>query len=152
MRRKDNAVMAIGMIVLGLLLIVLKGGVVDIAMTVFAVSMIVTAILDFVNKRTNDGIIKAVLGVCILVFGWMFVNLALYILGAVLIVMGLMLLVNLRRGSMFEDSNRALNYIRPIVMVVAGACLLFNQGGTSDWIFIVGGIMLLIEGLLELVG
>ncbi len=152
MRRKDNAVMAIGMIVLGLLLIVLKGGVVDIAMTVFAVSMIVTAILDFVNKRTNDGIIKAVLGVCILVFGWMFVNLALYILGAVLIVMGLMLLVNLRRGSMFEDSNRALNYIRPIVMVVAGACLLFNQGGTIDWIFIVGGIMLLIEGLLELVG
>lgn len=152
MRRKDNAVMAIGMIVLGLLLIVLKGGVVDIAMTVFAVSMIVTAILDFVNKRTNDGIIKAVLGVCILVFGWMFVNLALYILGAVLIVMGLMLLVNLRRGSMFEDSNRALNYIRPIVMVVAGVCLLFNQGGTIDWIFIVGGIMLLIEGLLELVG
>ena len=46
---------------------------------------------------SNMGIVKAVVGVCILVFGWVFVNLALYILAAAIIIMGLLRITNIHK-------------------------------------------------------
>ena len=76
------------------------------------------------------------------------------ILAAGIILMGLLQIssikktmpVNLTVGERFQE------YFKPGLMVVAGACLLFNQSGTIAWAFIATGVLLVINGIMTLVG
>ena len=75
-------------------------------------------------------------------------------LAAGIILMGLLQIssikktmpVNLTVGERFQE------YFKPGLMVVAGACLLFNQSGTIAWAFIATGVLLVINGIMTLVG
>jgi hypothetical protein len=151
--KKESIVTALVSIVLGLLLIIMRANVIKLAVTIVGVVLIVWAIRDFINKLTNTGIIKAVIGACVLIFGWMFIGLALYILAAALIIMGLLKIVNTvkygPRGVTVADN--VIIYAKPVITALAGACLLFNQGGTISWVFIITGIMVVISGVLEIV-
>jgi uncharacterized membrane protein HdeD (DUF308 family) len=42
-------------------------------------------------------------------------------------------------------------YAIPVVLLVIGALLLFNQGGTVNWVFVVSGIFTVLQGGLLLV-
>lgn len=154
MRKNGSVVAALLSAVLGVMLIVMKGEVISIVLTVIGCALIIAAITDFFRGFTTAGVIKAVIGVSVLVFGWLFINLALYILAAVIIIAGLMQIVRIHRiGQVFlTDAERILAYIKPVLTVLAGAVLLFNQGGVIDWIFIFTGILLIAEGILELLG
>lgn len=154
MNQKENVASALGSILLGILLIVMKGKIITAAITLLAVFVIVGAIMDFAAGLVNYGIVKSVAGICILVFGWVFASLAFYILAAGIILMGLLQIssikktmpVNLTAGERFQE------YFKPGLMVVAGACLLFNQRGTIAWAFIVTGILLIVNGVMSLFG
>ena len=154
MNQKGNVASAIGSILLGILLIIMKGKIITVAITILAVFVIIGAIADFMTGLTNIAIMKSVAGDCILVFGWIFASLAFYILAAGIIVMGLLQIsaikktmpVNLTVAERFQE------YFKPGLMVVAGACLLFNQSGTIAWAFIATGVLLVINGLMTLTG
>ena len=154
MNQKENIISALGSILLGILLIVMKGKVITAAITILAIFVILGAVADFMAGLANIGIMKAVAGVCILVFGWLFAALAFYILAAGIILMGLLQIssikktmpVNLTAGERFQE------YFKPGLMVVTGACLLFNQSGTIAWAFIVTGILLIVNGVMSLFG
>ena len=153
MNKKEGIASAIISVAVGLMLIIMKDDVISIALTVLGVAAIVSAILDFIHGMPNLGLIKAVIGVCILVFGWMFVNLALYILAASIILVGLLQIFNIHKFCPVNMSftRKILTYIKPVITVMAGACLLFNQGGTIAWIFAFTGVLLIIEGVLEII-
>lgn len=154
MNQKGNVASALGSILLGALLIIMKGKIISVAITVLAVFVIIGAIVDFTAGLVNFGIVKMVSGVCILVFGWIFASLAFYILAAGIILMGLLQIssikktmpVNLTAGERFQE------YFKPGLMVVAGACFLFNQKGTITWVFIATGVLLIVNGIMTLVG
>ena len=76
MNQKENVASALGSILLGILLIVMKGKIITAAIALLAVFVIVGAIMDFVAGLVNYGIVKSVAGICILVFGWVFASLA----------------------------------------------------------------------------
>ena len=111
MNQKGNVASALGSILLGILLIVMKGKIITAAITLLAVFVIVGAIMDFVAGLVNYGIVKSVAGICILVFGWVFASLAFYILAAGIILMGLLQIssikktmpVNLTVGERFQE-------------------------------------------------
>ncbi len=154
MNQKGNVASALGSILLGALLIIMKGKIISAAITVLAVFVIIGAIVDFTAGLVNFGIVKMVAGVCILVFGWIFASLAFYILAAGIILMGLLQIssikknmpVNLTAGERFQE------YFKPGLMVIAGACLLFNQSGTIAWVFIATGFLLIVNGIMTLIG
>lgn len=151
MRRKEDIISAIISMLIGVMLVVMKGQVVSIAITVFAVIVMISAVIDLVNKLTNSAIAKAVIGVCLLIFGWVFVSVALYLLAAGIIIFGLLRIVNMHK-ILPEDlthDQKLFAYIRPAITVLAGICLLFNQGGAVDWVFILTGILLVAEGVLD---
>ena len=100
MNKNEGIVSSIIYIALGLMLIIMKGSVISLAITILGVAVLISAIMDLVNKLTNIGIVKAVIGVCILAFGWMFIDLALYILAASIIVMGLLNISNIHKFSL----------------------------------------------------
>lgn len=152
MEKRENMLTAIVSILLGLLLITLKGQVISIALTILGGAILLWAVIDFVNQMTSSGIVKSVIGICVLVFGWMFVNLALYILAAAIIIMGLLQIVNLHKICPINltITQKILFYAKPAVIVLAGGCLLLNQGGTIDWVFIITGVLLIVEGVFAL--
>lgn len=153
MDKKEGIITSVISIVLGVMLIIMKGGVINLAITFLGIAILISAIIDFVNRMINRGIIKAVISICILVFGWLFIELALFIFAASIIIMGLLQIANIHKFSPVNLTikEKIMLYLKPVVTVLAGACLLFNQSGTINWIFVVAGILLIIESILELV-
>ncbi len=151
MNQRSSAVSAVATILLGALFIIKRGGVIGLAITVLGVSVLVFALLDFLAKLTNAAIVKGVVGLCILVFGWIFVDLAIYILAAGIILTGLLQISSIKQYSPVNlDTNEKLFiYARPVMMVVAGACLLLNKNGTIDWVFVLVGALLVIQGVMS---
>ena len=138
--------------VVGLLLIVLKGQVISIAATCLGVVFIVNGIMSVVKNDLTKGIITIVIGAIIILFGWLFVTIALYILGALLIAYGVLDLINKSKVKIvFDDTlKKVLYYVIPVLYIVAGACLLFNQGETVSFVFILTGVILLVNGILTI--
>lgn len=153
MSRSDKIITAVLTIILGLLFIILKGEIIGITMTVLGVGLIISAVIDAVHRLYTVAIVKAVVGILIIIFGWVLVSAVLYIFAALLLIYGIVILcymVKCRfRG--FTKTDTVLKYLEPSLCIVIAVFLLFNQGGTINWIFIVVGIALILEGIIAFV-
>lgn len=137
---------------LGILFLIMKQGVVSIAMTVLGVVLLVLAVLDLLDRKTLPAIIKAVFGVVVIVFGLALAQAALYVLAAILLIWGIYelyskLKIHLRGNTV---GLTVMLYLSPIMNIVLGLLLLCNQGGTLTWIFIIVGVLLIVDGALLL--
>ena len=147
MKITSNLITAILTIVIGVLFVALKGGVIGIAMTVLGVGLIVWAVLDIIDKNNTPGIIKLVAGIVVIVFGWTLASIVLYVMAALLLVYAIYQLYELVTNKVKD----VVKFIEPGVMALIAILLLFNQGGTIAWVFIVAGIFLIVEGALALI-
>lgn len=147
MKKDSRLFLRIGMILLGLLFIVKRSGVIHSALTLIAAILVFSAVFDFIKKQTSSGIVKGVIALAVMIFGWMFVELAFSLIAVLLLFYGIVQLVQ----TVKQKPKGYLPYAVPIFSLVAGCCLLFNQGGTVDWIFVVVGIVLIAEGILSLI-
>lgn len=151
-KKSENLVFSVLMIVLGVLFIVYKNGVIGIAMTVFGVALIVSAILDLMHKDIVPCVVKAVIGVVVIIFGWTLVSAAIYIMAALLLIYGILrLYLAIKNRTLLDTKSKIINYVDCALYIIIGICLLFNQGGTIDWIFILSGVFLIINGVLALI-
>ncbi len=152
MKTSEKIISAALTIVLGILCIIMKGGVISVAMTILGAVLIVLGILDLAGKAFPPAVVKIVLGVLFIVFGWTIVSAVLYIVAALLMIYGILQLYGRIRfkvkGPRAIDTVAA--YAGPVICIVVAFFLFFNQGGTVDWVFIVSGIFLIIEGILML--
>lgn len=151
-QNKNNIISAVLMAVLGVLFIVWKSKVISIGMTILGVMLIIQAIIDIFGKHYISCVIKAVIGVVMIIFGWQLVSISLYIMAAVLLIYGVMQLVRAVRllPNLHTAFSKILIFFSPAVCLVISCLLLFNQGGTVSWVFIISGIFLLIQALLSL--
>lgn len=147
MKFTNRTLSAIATIILGILFLIFKGEVISIAMTILGIALIVLAVMDFLNNKTTPAIVKLILGLIAIVFGWFLVSLALFVLAALMLVMAIMEIIEL---SKFVNQSFMV-YIAPALKIVVAVCLLFNQGGTINWVFIVTGIALIAQGVLDLI-
>ena len=153
MKKTEKLISALLTIALGILLIVLKGGIISIMMTVLGVALLVFGVIDLVNRLIPPAVVKLVLGVVIIICGWAIVTAVLYLLAACLIVAGILLLYEKikNRVSCASLWLTVCEYAVPAMLLVIGALLLFNQGNTVNWVFIISGIFTVVEGGLLLV-
>lgn len=148
-KRNNALIAALVTIVLGILFLIFKGDVIQIALTIVGAVMIIMSFVDFKNRQTLQGVVKLILGVCVIVFGWIFVNIALYIIAGVLLLLGITQIVSAIRNNS-SGAKKVLSFLVPIGSLAAGICLFFNQGGTVNWVFTVAGILLIVQGILAL--
>ena len=148
MKQMEKIISGLLTVVLGILLIVLKGEVISIIMTVLGVGLLLLGAVDLYNKRVPPAVVKLVLGIVIIFFGWVFVKAVLYLVAAALLITGiLMLYEQIRHGDKCATLwQNVCRFATPIVFLLIGGLLLFNQGGTIAWIFILSGIFTIIEG------
>ncbi len=132
--------------VIGILLIVLKGGSLSILMTIVGALFIVVGIIDALqNKGLVKGVAEMVVGVLIIVFGWLIADIVLLVFGIVLIVKGVM--ETLQRC---KQGWQAL--LSPIATIVVGILLVVAKWALMDVMCIVAGILFLIDAVLALFG
>ncbi len=152
MNKTEKIISAISAIVVGVLLIILKNGVLHVLNAVIGIVLLALGVLDLVKKEVKLGVIKCVIGGLILAFGWLILQAILYVFAALLLIVGVCWIYDLIRCGvkLTGDWRMILEFVKPALCLFIGVLLLFNQGGTVDWIFIVCGICTTIEGTLLL--
>ncbi len=153
MKRTEKIVSGLLTIALGVLLIVLKGSVVSIFMTVLGVGLIAFGLVDLWNRLIPPAVVKMVVGAIIILCGWVIVEAVLYVLAAALLIFGILLLYEKIKCKTVCPTlwQTICEYGVSVMFILIGIFLLFNQGNTVDWVFICSGAFTVIEGGLLLV-
>lgn len=146
--RTGNFIGAAVLIALGILCIFLKAEMISIALTVAGALLIVYGVLDLIRNQIVPGIVKLVCGVAVIILGWLVVTVVLYIAAVLIILYGFLVFLEAWQNVSGKTVDLAfcIAAVRAIVDIVVGFLLLFNQGGTVEWVFIVSGILLLADG------
>ena len=134
-------------ILIGVLFIVFKSGMLNWLMTIAGIVFIALGIYDIIKKNMTNGIIEAVIGVVIILGGWLFVEVVLIIFGALLCGKGVSDLI-----AAFQGSRNVMNIIVAILTLVVGILLIVSKWVMLDWFFIVLGVVFIVEGGLQLLG
>ena len=92
MKKTEKIISALLTIALGVLLIVLKGNVISILMTVLGLGLITFGVFDFFHNLVPPAVIKTVIGAIVILCGWVIVEAVLYVLAAALFIVGILLL------------------------------------------------------------
>ena len=134
--------------VVGILLLVLRAGSLEILMTVAGVLLIILGIVDvFKDKDYLEGIIQIGIGVAIIVLGWLLVEILLLILGIVLVIKGVLDIVK-------NYKNGFLAILPALITIVVGIILIVTKWAWTiiDILCIIAGIIFLINAVLTLFG
>lgn len=151
--KSNDFITAAALIVIGALFMIYKSEVISIAMSLIGVTLAVLGVVDIVRGFTVSGVVKIVLALLVFATGWLFITLALYILGAFLLIAGITELYALTKVKIKKMTlGTAMHIAQPIIYILVAICLFFNQGGALSWVFTVSGLFLIIDGAVALIG
>ena len=152
MLKTPKIIAAVIAIVAGILFIALRGDVISFVLTLLGGWLIISGVFDLVKGKTTGGAVKLVCGAVVILFGWTFVSAALYAIAALMVVFSIINLMSVSRlgGHIMSTAQKIRAYGKPVIWLIAGICLLFNQVGAIGWAFVIAGAVLIIEGILLL--
>lgn len=133
-------------IIIGALLIIFRSQTLGWAMTVAGVFFIVSGILDLVKKNWVGGAVSLIIGIAIIVLGWLAVEIVLLVLGILIAIKGVVALIE----AIKKSKKNALELVFPILTIVVGALLAFGNG--LDIIIVIVGVLMVVDGVIGLVG
>ena len=156
-KRKSNKsnelLTAIALILIGGLFIIYKGEVISIAMSLIGITLVVLGIIDILRARVFSGVVKLVFAALVVLAGWLFVTLALYVLGAFLLIAGITQLIALSKLKIKKMTLPTVMHIaQPIIYILVAICLFFKQGGSISWVFILSRVFLILDGIAGILG
>ena len=144
--KNSELLSSIVLILVGLLLAIFRGSVLEWMMTAVGVIFIVLGILDVVKKNWVNGGVSIVIGAAIILFGWL-------LTGIVLIVLGVLLAIK-SAISLAEILKSKKKNIPELVYAIAGIFLgvLLAFGNLVSVLILIAGILLIIDGAIGLIG
>ena len=149
----NDILTAVALIVIGGLFMFYKSEVISIAMSLISFTLVALGVVDLLRGFTLSAIVKLVFGLLVLATGWLFVSLALYVLGAFLLIAGVTQLYAFTKIKIKKSTfPLAVRIAQPAIDVLVAICLFFNQGGALSWVFTVSGLFLVIDGAVGLAG
>ena len=146
MEKKKNSELfsAILYIIIGLLLVIFQSKTLEWAMTIAGIFFIVSGALDLIKKNYTGGAVSLIIGIAILVLGWLATAIVLLVLGILIAVKGIVALIE----ALKKDQKNALDLVFPVLTIVVGLMLAF--GNALNWLIIIVGVLLTIDGVLGL--
>ena len=133
-------------IIMGILLIVSPGETLNLAMKIIGIFFVVSGTLDVVRKNFMGGAVSLVIGIAILVLGGQALDILLLVLGILIAVKGTITLFEV----LSKKRKNALEVVFPILSIIVGLALAFGKG--FDYIMLVVGVLLVIDGVIGLIG
>ena len=131
-------------IIIGVLLIVFRSQTIGWAMTIAGIFFIVSGALDLIKQNWAGGAVSLIIGIAILVLGWVAAQIVLLVLGIMIAVKGIVAFI----AAIKKKNTNALDIIFPVLTVVVGLMLAFGSG--LDVIIIITGALLALDGVLGL--
>ena len=148
MKKTEKVVVALLTLLLGIALLILRGSLISVLMSVVGIVFIAFGIIQWIKGQIVLAIIKAVIGIVLIICGWAVVSAVLYVLAAAVMITGILLLYeqlkNQGCGATLLQKIAAFAY--PIVCILIGFFLLFHNGNEAQWVFIVSGSLTVLEG------
>ncbi len=140
---------AIALIVLGILFCIFRAGMLNILLTIVGVVLIALGIYDVVKKLYLNATIEVILGIAVIVCGWTILDIALLVLG-----IGLTVYSVYQIFMVVKDFKKKgwMAFIKPVITLIVGIFLIVAKWVLVDWIFIVIGVVLIINGVIALFG
>ena len=136
--KKNNLIYGIILIVLGVLLMIFKGSIIRILLSVAGVLLAGIGILDIINKDYQFGIGKIVIGILLIVFGNFLIEVCLIALGVLLIVYAVDLIVrNVEYLKSLTMANKLKQLLMPIVIIIIGVLFIVSRWKLVDVVFII---------------
>lgn len=132
--------------IIGLFLVIMKAGSLGILMTVVGALFIILGVVDILNKKDLvKALVEIVIGIAIIVCGWLIADIVLLVFGIFLIVRGAIDVWNKRKAG-FET------LLSPIVCIVIGILLVVAKWALMDTMCLIAGIIFLVNAVLVLFG
>lgn len=146
-KKKTDAALfsALLYIVLGVLLIVFRGQMLGIAMTIAGIVFVVSGILEVAKKNWASGAISLIIGIAILVLGWVAAQIVLLVLGILIALKGIIALVE----ALGKKKITLLGVLFPVLTIVVGLMLAFGNG--LDILLVICGVLLALDGVIGLI-
>ena len=133
-------------IIIGVLLVIFRSQTLGWAMTIAGIFFVISGILDLVKKNWTGGAVSLIIGIAILILGWVATQIVLLVLGILIAIKGVVALIDV-----FKKSNKSiLDFLFPVLSVVVGLMLAFGNG--LDVMIIIVGVLLAIDGVIGLIG
>jgi len=133
-------------IIIGVLLVIFRSQTLGWAMTIAGIFFVVSGILDLLKKNWAGGAVSLIIGIAILILGWVAAKIVLLVLGILIAIKGIVALINVLKKS----KKNALEILFPVLSVVVGLMLAF--GNALDIMIVIVGVLLAIDGIIGLVG
>lgn len=148
MKKSEKIIAAVLTMVVGVLLILMKDNFIGVLMSVIGLGLVVFGIVDILENTIPPAVIKIVGGVLTVVCGWWLVEAVLYVLSAVLLICGILLLYDKIKRKIWCDSwiSAVCEYAASVVCIAIGLLLLFHQRLAVNFIFISSGLLTLLVG------
>ena len=148
MKKTEKFIAAVTTIVLGVLLVVLRGDTIRIVTSTLGIMVIVLGIFDWVAKEMKWALAKCAVGVLTLLFGFFVLKAILYVIAGMIVVWGVWCLYDLARNNCPHPRGFLMvsAYVKPLLLVALGVVLCFNQYGEASWVFVVSGLIAVVEG------
>ena len=133
-------------IIIGVLLVIFKAQTLGWAMTIAGVFFVISGALDIIKQNFAGGAVSLIIGIAILVLGWLAVEIVLLVLGILIAVKGIVALIAIFK----RKNNNALDVIFPILTIAVGIMLAFGNG--LDIMIVITGVLLAVDGVIGLIG
>ena len=149
--KTNQLISSILLIVIGVLFCALRAQFVSVLLTVVGVVLIILGVLDLIAKNWVVGAIELAVGIIIIACGWTIVDITLLILGIVLVVYAVYAFAsNASRLKTASKYDKAMIILSPVVLLTIGILLIVAKWEMVDAVFIVLGVIALLEGIVLL--
>ena len=147
MAKKNNSELFSSLlyIIIGALLIIFRSQTLGWAMTIAGIFFVVSGVLDLLKQNWTGGAVSLIIGIAILVLGWVATAIVLLVLGILIAIKGIIALINILQ----RKKKNALDLVFPVLTVVVGLLLAFGNG--LDIMIIIVGILMAVDGVIGLV-
>lgn len=143
----SSVLAAIVYILVGILFCVFKTQVLSWLMTAVGVVLVVYGLYYLLSlKKTTEAVLYMAVGAVILLGGWLFVEIALIILGVAVLIQGVIDL------SYALKSKVTASILSAILTIIVGLLLVLGKFIMLDWFFIVLGVIFIVDGVMTLFG
>lgn len=147
MAKKNNSELFSSLlyIIIGALLIIFRSQTLGWAMTIAGIFFVVSGVLDLLKQNWTGGAVSLIIGIAILVLGWVAAAIVLLVLGILIAIKGVVALIEILQ----RKKKNALDLVFPVLTVVVGLLLAFGNG--LDIMIIIVGILMAVDGVIGLV-
>ncbi len=131
-------------IVVGAICCILRTNAIGIMFTVIGALFVLQGILSIVEKDWVNACINLVIGIVIIVFAWALQDIVLVVFGVLIVLSGIQQLVPALK------QKGVMPIVAAGITIVIGVMLIASNWVLADWIFIVVGIIFIVNGVLKL--